>query len=121
MRPPPPSVELQGEPEGFKRTEPFWPALLQASVLDGRGFDILRRPGSLLLHTGGQHFSALALFAVDFGVASPADPSIAAPCARAGDHRPRPPPVSVLGVGRVSAVETAECRLAAELADRAAH
>ena len=102
-------------------TEPFWPALFQASVIDGQGFDILRRPGPLLLHTGGQHFSALALFAVDFGAATLADPLMAAPCARAGDHRPRPPPVSVLGVSRVSDAQTAAGRLAAELADRAAH
>jgi hypothetical protein len=102
-------------------TEPFWPALLQASVVDGQGFDILRRPGPLLLHAGGQHFSALALFAVDFGAASPADPLVVSPCARACDHRPRPPPMSVLGVNRASDALTAERRLAAELADRAAH
>jgi len=102
-------------------TEPFWPALLQASVTDGQGFDILRRPNPLLLHTGGQHFSALALFAVDFGAASPADPLVSAPCDRATDRRPRPPSVSVLGVSRVAAAQTADGRLAAELAHRVAH
>ena len=97
-------------------TEPFWPALLQASVADGQGFDTLRRLGPLLLHAGGQHFSALALFVVDFGAALPADPSLAPPCALASDYRPRPPPVSVLGAPLVSGAQTAAGRLAAELA-----
>ncbi len=101
-------------------TEPFWPTLLQASVVEGQGFDILRRPGPLLLHTGGQHFSALALFVVDFGAALPADTSLTPPCALAAEYRPRPPPVSVLGVSRVPSAQTAAGRLAAELVDRAA-
>jgi hypothetical protein len=101
-------------------TEPFWPTLLQASVMDGQGFDILRRPSPLLLHAGGHHFSALALFAVDFRASPPADSALSPPCDLAAAHRPRPSPVSVLEVPLAPTAQTAAERLAAELADRAA-
>ena len=100
-------------------TEPYWPTLLGASVSGGQGFDIVRRPDPLLLHAGGQRFSALALFAVDFGARLPAAPLLTPPCALACEHRPRPPPVSILGAGVGHDARTAAARLAAELADRA--
>ena len=101
-------------------TEPFWPILLGASVIGGQGFNALRRPGSLLLHAGGQHFPALALFAVDFREFLPAASPLAPPCESACEYRPRPPPVSVLGTGLALQARTAAGRLAAELADRTA-
>ena len=100
-------------------TEPYWPTLIGASVSGGQGFDIVRRPDPLLRNSGGQRFSALALFAVDFGARLPAASLFTPPCALACEHRPKPPPVSILGEGFRHDARTAAARLAAELADRA--
>ena len=102
-------------------TEPYWPALMAASVTPGRGFDLVRRPDRLLLHSGKESFPALALFAVDFGTSrAPAAP-LAPPCGGAGAARQRQPPARVLLDPGCPASLPAPGRLAAELAARDRH